>query len=89
MPLYEYYCQECKNKFELLSTFSHADSDVICQKCHGSKVRRMLSVFSARRGGDGEFNDGGHYAQANDAIGGMGGGCSCGGGGCGCSDLAN
>ncbi|GHO53790.1 FmdB family zinc ribbon protein [Ktedonobacter robiniae] len=50
MPLYEYYCPDCKNKFELLVSYKHAD-DVVCMKCHSEKVRRLLSVFAAQRGG--------------------------------------
>lgn len=75
MPLYEYYCPECKAKFELLVSHKHAD-DVVCMKCHSEKVRRLLSVFAAQRGSaeDGSFDD---YAPSM-------GDCGCGGGGCGC-----
>ncbi len=76
MPLYEYYCSDCKSRFELLVNHKHAD-DIVCMKCHSEKVRRLLSVFSARRGVgvDDSFEDG---APAT-------GGCGCGGGACGCS----
>lgn len=72
MPLYEYYCTDCKTKFELLSAYTKADDGIICQQCHGVHVRRLLSVFAARRGGDGEFGDGYSFDDAD-------GGCSCGG----------
>jgi len=49
MPLYEYYCSECKSKFELLVNHKYAD-EVVCTKCHGEKVRRLLSVFATARG---------------------------------------
>src|SRR5579883_2003803 len=40
MPLYEYYCSNCKSKFELLVGHQHAD-DVVCMKCRSEKVRRL------------------------------------------------
>ncbi len=82
MPLYEYYCQDCKSKFELLSSFTRADEGIICQHCHGVRVRRLLSVFAARRGGDGEFGDGEGFGSFS------GGGCAC-GGACSCGGHAD
>lgn len=82
MPLYEYYCADCRSKFELLSPFTQADTGIVCQKCHGARVRRMVSVFQARRGGDGEFGDGYSFGDDEGAAGGgcaCGGNCSCGG----------
>ena len=75
MPLYEYYCSDCKSKFELLVGHQHAD-DVICMKCHSEKVRRLLSTFALPRGGS-------ENSSFDDAVPSMGS-CGCGGGGCGC-----
>jgi putative FmdB family regulatory protein len=75
MPLYEYYCSDCRSKFELLVSHKHAD-EVVCMKCHSEKVRRLLSVFVSQRGS-------GEDSSYDDAAPGMGG-CACGGGGCGC-----
>lgn len=77
MPLYEYYCSDCKSKFEMLVSHRHAD-DVVCMKCHGDKVRRLLSVF-ARPVSAGAAGDEGSYDDMPD----MGGSCGC-GGACGC-----
>lgn len=75
MPLYEYYCSDCRSKFELLVSHKHAD-DIVCMNCHSEKVRRLLSVFAKARsnGSDMSFDD----ASSSD------GGCGCGGGACGC-----
>jgi putative FmdB family regulatory protein len=73
MPLYEYYCSDCKSRFELLVSHKHAD-DVVCTKCHSEKVRRQLSVFVSQRGSSED--------SPHDAI--QIGNCACGGGGCGC-----
>lgn len=74
MPLYEYYCSDCRAKFELLVNHKHAD-DVVCTKCHGEQVRRLLSVF-AMSGKDGA--DGYDFEASAE-----GGSCGC-GGNCGC-----
>jgi putative FmdB family regulatory protein len=76
MPLYEYYCSECKSKFELLVGHKYAD-EVVCTKCHGEKVRRLLSVFATARG---DAEDSG-YEEMSASM----GSCSCGGGSCGCN----
>lgn len=74
MPLYEYYCSDCKAKFELLVSHKHAD-DIVCMKCHSEKVRRLLSVFAMQSGDDSDlFAD---TMSASDD-------CACGGGSCGC-----
>ena len=78
MPLYEYYCSDCRAKFELLVSHKYAD-DVVCAKCHGEHVRRLLSVFASPRGGS-EDTAAGEY----DAMAPSMGSCACGGGGCGC-----
>ena len=49
MPLYEYYCPNCKSKFEMLVSHQHAD-DIVCMKCRSEKVHRLLSVFASPRG---------------------------------------
>ena len=76
MPLYEYYCSDCKSKFELIVSHQHAD-DVVCMKCRSEKVRRLLSVFArpTRGGDDFGYDDGGELEA--------GGSCGC-GDDCGC-----
>lgn len=73
MPLYEYYCPDCKSKFELLVSHQHAD-DMICTKCRSEKVRRLLSVFASPHGDSEDAS----YAESVPMS------SCCGGGGCGC-----
>jgi len=75
MPLYEYYCSDCKSKFELLVSHQHAD-DIVCMKCHGEKVRRLLSVFARTSGSE---------ESAYDDMDASMGSCGCGNGSCGCN----
>jgi len=90
MPIYEYYCKDCRNKFELLTTYTESEVDIECSKCHGSNVRKLFSVFARARGGgddfgDGDFDDGGDYGDDEGEYM-SGGSCACGGGACGCND---
>ncbi len=75
MPLYEYYCADCRDKFELFTTFEASAGDIVCVKCHGGRVRKLFSVFAARSDSGGYGDD---FSGGDDGMGGMGG-CACGG----------
>jgi putative FmdB family regulatory protein len=46
MPIYEYRCLECGEKFEKLVRLSTSTSEIECPKCGGRKVDKLISVFS-------------------------------------------
>ena len=75
MPLFEYACLECGNRFEELRSASAADSPSVCEECKSPRVKRLLSVFATPRGrsADGE------------AAPSFSGGCAC-GGACSCQN---
>jgi len=75
MPLYEYYCNDCRTKFEALRPMSQADEAIACKSCQGSRTARVLSLFASFSKSNGE--------PQPVSTGGFGGGC-CGGGACGC-----
>jgi len=50
MPLYEYRCRECGERFELLRRFDEADKDLICPRCQSEQVERQISSFFGRLG---------------------------------------
>lgn len=50
MPLYEYKCKKCGNKFEKLVSMSKADDPMECPKCKSDESERLLSTFSASVG---------------------------------------
>lgn len=61
MPIYEYRCQECGQRFEkLVLSMDREPEDLACQECGGADVRRLISrvsVFSgegAASGGEAE-----------------------------------
>ncbi|HXG35478.1 MAG TPA: zinc ribbon domain-containing protein [Dehalococcoidia bacterium] len=72
MPLYEYYCPDCSQKFELLRPVGRMDEEAICPQGH-SHAQKVLSVFAAvSSGGKGEpVSLGGCACSA-------GGACGCG-----------
>jgi putative FmdB family regulatory protein len=51
MPLYEYYCPPCGNRFELLRPMSQMDDAATCPSGHTTN-NRVLSIFApVARGG--------------------------------------
>jgi putative FmdB family regulatory protein len=50
VPIFEYECRDCHNRFETLVSSSRQPS---CPACHGQALDKQLSVFavSAKSGG--------------------------------------
>lgn len=72
MPLYEFKCEKCETITERLCSVGSNGKGLKCPHCGGSKLRRLMSVFSARVKGE----SGGTRARS-------GSGCSsCAGGNC-------
>lgn len=69
MPIYEYCCQNCGHKFELLRSFSEADAPTNCEKCKESKVKRLLSKVNS-------FSDGTNLNSGSSCSGCSSGSCS-------------
>ena len=65
MPLYEYYCNSCNERFELLRPVSRMDDPATCPEGHEG-ADRVLSTFAAFSQGE---------SGASEAIGG-GSACS-------------
>lgn len=51
MPIYEYVCQDCGERFELVRSMKDADVSTACKTCQGVNTIRQLSVFFANSGG--------------------------------------
>ena len=74
MPIYEYRCDDCDRRFELLTSFTERDRPHACPTCESLKTRVQVSSFAAV-GGGAEFTSTLPMAPS-------GGGCC--GGSCGC-----
>lgn len=46
MPIYEYECRNCGEKFEMLRDINDSDGTVKCPRCEAKSARRLLSVFA-------------------------------------------
>jgi len=46
MPIFEYKCEKCNEKFTRLIWNIETDSEVKCPVCNDSKVRKIISTFS-------------------------------------------
>ena len=72
MPIYEYVCPDCHNKFELMRPFSQSGAPADCPICK-HKAKRALSRFVCRSSSE--------FGTTAPVAG--GGGCAgCGGGNC-------
>jgi putative FmdB family regulatory protein len=77
MPIYEYRCDSCAGKFEVLTRFAERDTAQVCPSCESTKTRVLVSSFAVAGG----------VSEASDLSAESSGGGCCGGGcgSCGCS----
>jgi putative FmdB family regulatory protein len=47
MPIYEYECRSCKERFEVLQKMNEDNSQIRCPKCQAERPERVLSLFSS------------------------------------------
>lgn len=48
MPIYEYECTQCRERFEMRQSFDEDRSKVTCPKCGAPNPKRRFSVSSAQ-----------------------------------------
>ena len=51
MPMYEYECTSCGERFELRRGITDSDSEIRCPKCEAECPRRVFSVFATSSSG--------------------------------------
>jgi putative FmdB family regulatory protein len=51
MPIYEYVCEDCGEKYEKLVRSNLATVELKCPRCGGSQARKAFSIFGARVAG--------------------------------------
>jgi putative FmdB family regulatory protein len=79
MPLYEYSCDDCSDKFDVLTSFADRDNKKqVCPTCESTRTKVMISTFAA-------FGS----TEAGSEPVSLGGGGGCGSGCCGGSCSAN
>ncbi len=45
MPIYEYRCQDCGEKFEKLIRSDADQSELVCPSCGSKRTDKLLSIF--------------------------------------------
>jgi putative FmdB family regulatory protein len=50
MPIYEYRCTACDNKFSRLQNIGASHDNIRCPKCENENVERVLSAFASTSG---------------------------------------
>jgi putative FmdB family regulatory protein len=53
MPIYEYRCSACGEKFEKLVRSSSGQQDIHCPSCDADRVERLVSTFGFSTGSSG------------------------------------
>lgn len=46
MPIYEYKCNKCGEKFEALVRWFHSQKSLKCPNCGDKDIERIISTFS-------------------------------------------
>ena len=46
MPIYEYKCIGCGERFELLRSISSSDADISCPNCGDKEIQKVISAFT-------------------------------------------
>jgi len=46
MPIYEYRCDACGERFEKLRRMQDSDQGVACPRCASEEIERLLSSFA-------------------------------------------
>lgn len=51
MPIYEYACPTCHNRFELLQSLGAGGENLACPSCGSEPVKKLFSTFAGITGG--------------------------------------
>jgi putative FmdB family regulatory protein len=51
MPIYEYRCVDCGERFDALRSMSRADAPIACSNCESDNTIRQVSAAFAHSGG--------------------------------------
>ncbi|MDD3853410.1 MAG: zinc ribbon domain-containing protein [Syntrophomonadaceae bacterium] len=55
MPIYEFECKDCSNKFDLM--IPNADKDKVkCPQCGAANIKQLISLFNSSSGGNKSSN---------------------------------
>src|SRR5260370_37686463 len=70
MPIYEYRCESCSGKFEVLTRFAERDTSQICPSCESTKTRELVSSFAVAGGSESSLDFGSEQTSGGGRCGG-------------------
>ncbi|MGB6198495.1 MAG: zinc ribbon domain-containing protein [Candidatus Acidiferrales bacterium] len=78
MPIYEYICEECNERFEHLAlhTADHTEKAAACPRCGSRRHSLQFSVFAPAAGSNGKSASSASTSASASSC--CGGGCGCG-----------
>jgi putative FmdB family regulatory protein len=47
MPVYEFNCTKCSERFEVMGSYAEREKEHTCPKCGSTEVKQAISLFSA------------------------------------------
>src|SRR6266852_1266433 len=47
MPVYEFNCSKCGERFEVMGNYAEREKEHACPKCGSTEVKQAISLFSA------------------------------------------
>ncbi|MGQ9466879.1 MAG: FmdB family zinc ribbon protein [Anaerolineae bacterium] len=56
MPIYEYRCPKCGERFEKFVRSISAQTEVVCPRCGNTAVEKAVSLFAGLSGGSGRVS---------------------------------
>ena len=65
MPIYEYECRACKERFEVMQRMSETNEDLHCPKCDTDKPERLISAFCSTTSGKASFGGSSHSSPGH------------------------
>lgn len=54
MPVYEYICLKCNEKFSLLRSINASGYETNCPECASNEVKKVISAFCCSSGSGGD-----------------------------------
>ncbi len=79
MPIYEYRCDKCNKKFDMLHKSSVTTDEVVCPNCGSKQNKKLFSSFAAKADSHADFggcSDGSCQTNIPSSGGCCGGACS-------------
>lgn len=70
MPIYEYRCSQCGEKFEKLVRSTSGPVEVRCPACEDDRVERLISAFGFVGASSGASSYGGSASSCSTSFGG-------------------